>query len=125
MVLVDTSVWIDHLRRAEPRLSELLDEAEVAIHPFVIGELACGNLKNRGEILALLHALPCASRIEDAELLMFIDRHKLSGHGLGLVDIHLLASCQFDSLALWTTDTRLKSAATKLGLAFGQAAVDE
>ncbi len=117
MVLVDTSVWIDHLRRGETRLSKLLDEGEVVIHPFVIGELACGNLKNRSEILALLDELPEASRVEDNEVLLFFERHKLAGRGLGLVDIHLLASCRLNSLPIWTKDSRLKSTATEIGLA--------
>jgi predicted nucleic acid-binding protein len=117
MVLVDTSVWIDHLHRGEARLSKLLDAGEVVIHPFVIGELACGNLKNRSEILTLLAELPEASRVGDNEVLLFLEHHKLAGCGLGLVDVHLLASCRMDSLPIWTKDARLKSTATRIGLA--------
>jgi predicted nucleic acid-binding protein len=120
MILVDTSVWVDHLRKASSKLAKLLEEGDVAIHPFVVGELACGNLKNRSEILALLHALPGAPRAADDELLFFIDRHSLSGKGLGLIDVHLLASSRMGEFPLWTKDKRLHSAAEALGIHFGQ-----
>ncbi len=119
MVLIDTSIWIDHLRKNLPRLAGLLDEGEVAIHPFVIGELACGNLGNRNEILSLFQSLPTISRVEDGEILFFIEHHSLSGRGLGLIDIHLLAACRMSGLRLWTKDIHLKSAAEKLHLSFG------
>jgi hypothetical protein len=118
MILVDTSVWIDHLRNNLKKLSSLLEDSEVVIHPFVIGELACGNLKNRSEIVALLHSLPEAQCIENDEMLFFIDRHKLSGRGLGLIDMHLLASCCLSSYALWTKDKRLFAAAKEMNVAF-------
>ena len=121
MVLVDTSVWVDHLRKSSQRLRNLLDDAEVAIHPFVIGELACGNLKNRKEILALLHSLPLAPCAEDDEILFFIEKHSLAGRGLGLIDVHLLASSQMGVHRLWTKDKRLSAAAKDLGSEFGQA----
>ncbi len=120
MILVDTSVWIEHLRRGEDGLPELLEEGKVAVHPFVIGELACGNISNRSEVLSLLHALPAASRADDAEVLLFIDRRSLMDRGLGWVDVHLLAACQLDSLALWTNDARLQAAAEELGLRNGR-----
>ncbi len=116
MVLADTSVWIEHLRRGEPRLADLLSTGDVLCHPFVVGELACGNLKRRGEILGLLAALPSLAGIEDDETFAFIERHQLHGKGLGLVDIHLLAACALASKPLWTRDTRLAKAAAKLGL---------
>ena len=94
MVLVDTSIWIDHLRSANTRMARLLEDGEIVVHPFVIGELACGNLRNRSEILALLHALPQAPCVTDSEVLFFIERHSLAGQGLGLIDMHLLASSQ-------------------------------
>jgi predicted nucleic acid-binding protein len=123
MVLVDTSVWVDHLRKVSSMLSDMLEGEEVAIHPFVIGELACGNLNNRKEILALLQALPMVPRAEDDEILFFIEKYSLAGRGLGLIDIHLLASSKMSKHQLWTKDKRLKSAAEDLGLDFGQQAV--
>jgi hypothetical protein len=116
MILADTSVWIDHLVKGEPRLIGLLVEGDVAVHPFVVGELACGNLGNRQEILSLLRALPEAPRVENTEVLDFIERHELAGRGLGLVDVHLLASCQLGSQTLWTKDKRLETAAEDLDL---------
>lgn len=116
MVLADTSVWIDHFRRGSPRLSALLEASEVLGHPFVIGELACGNLRRRTELLALLQALPPAQRTSDNEVLVFIERHRLHGRGLGLVDMHLLASCALARTALWTADRRLRKSAGELGL---------
>ena len=120
MVLVDTSVWIDHLRKSSSRLAGLLDEGEVTTHPFVIGELACGNLANRKEILSLLHSLPIVQRVEDDEMLFFIEQHSLAGRGLGLIDVHLLASSKMSEHPLWTKDKRLKASAVELGLGFGQ-----
>ncbi len=120
MVLVDTSVWVDHFRKSSPKLCNMLEDAEVATHPFVIGELACGNLKNRREILVLLHALPADPCAEEDEILFFIEEHSLAGRGLGFVDIHLLAASRMTEHPLWTRDKRLKSAAEDLGLDFGQ-----
>ena len=120
MVLVDTSVWIEHFRKTSTRLAGLLDDGEVAVHPFVIGELACGNLANRKEILSLLHSLPAVQRVEDDEVLFFIEQHSLAGRGLGLVDVHLLASSKMGELPLWTKDKRLTAAAKELGLGVGQ-----
>ena len=114
MILVDTSVWVDHLRNGNDTLSELLLKDEVACHPLVIGELACGNLKHRKELLSLLHALPTNERVSDDEILFFIEQHRLFGRGLGLVDIHILASCVISQTALWTLDRRLQQAADDL-----------
>ncbi len=116
MVLVDTSVWIDHLHSGNAKLATLLTEGEVVIHPFVIGELACGNLKNRTEIIALLHALPRASKADDDEVLFFIEKHKLMGRGIGWTDCHLLASCKLGKTKLLTKDKRLNTAADQLQL---------
>lgn len=116
MVLVDTSIWIDHLRSGNAKLTRLLNDGKVAIHPFIIGELACGNLKNRKEILSLLHALPRIKKAEDDEVLFFIEKHKLHGLGIGLIDIHLLASCKLEKVKLFTKDKRLNAAAEKLEL---------
>lgn len=117
MVLVDTSVWIDHFRAGEARLALLLEDAEVVMHPFVVGELACGNLRNRREILSLLCNLPAVAPVTDDEALFFIERHRLHGRGLGLVDVHLLASCAVEGNGLWSKDVRLMKAAKDLKLA--------
>lgn len=114
MTLVDTSVWVDHLRNGNDGLSDLLLKDEVVCHPVVIGELACGNLKQRTELLALLHALPTVERVSDDEILFFIEQHRLSGRGLGLVDVHILASCVISQTPLWTLDARLQQAAKEL-----------
>ncbi len=116
MVLVDTSVWIDHLRSDNAKLTALLNDGEAAIHPFIIGELACGNLKNRKEILSLLHALPHITKADNDEVLFFIEKHKLMGLGIGLIDLHLLASCKLSKAKLLTRDKRLKEAAIRLRL---------
>ena len=114
MILVDTSVWVDHLRRRNNDLVDLLDAGEVVCHPFIVGELACGGIQNRPEILSLLSELPSLAKAEDAELLAFIDRHSLMGRGLGLIDIHLLASCKLDGAFLWTRDMKLRKSADEL-----------
>lgn len=118
MVLVDTSVWVDHLRRGNPALSESLSVAEVACHPFVVGELACGNLRNRSELLSLLQALPSTPEVAHGELLRFVERHRLMGQGLGLIDLHLLASARLAAIPLWTLDRRLREAAIALAAAY-------
>ncbi len=114
MVLVDTSVWVNHLRKGDIQLEKLLLDGEVVCHPFVIGELACGNIKNRSEILALLQALPQAPTIDLAEYLYFIEQNHLSGIGIGFVDVHLLSSAKLSGIPLWTNDKRLKETAQKL-----------
>ncbi|MCK4563557.1 MAG: PIN domain-containing protein [Verrucomicrobia bacterium] len=116
MVLVDTSIWIDHLRSGNAALSALLNDGDVAIHPFIIGELACGNLKNRKEIISLLHALPHIDKADDDEVLFFIEKHKLMGLGIGLIDCHLLASCKLGKARLLTKGKRLRDAAGRLDL---------
>lgn len=118
MVLVDTSIWIDHFRKANATLSSLLETETVVVHPFVVGELACGNLNKREEIIALLHALPHAAKVEDDEILLFIERHRLMGRGIGLIDVHILASCCIDACLLWTRDKRLQVVAGELCIAF-------
>jgi predicted nucleic acid-binding protein len=118
MVLVDTSLWILHFRSGRPDLAEMLDRGEVVTHPFIIGELACGNLKNRSEILSLFKALPEAMTALPDEVLRFIEDHSLMGLGLGFIDIHLLASAFLTPVPLWTNDARLKSAAVRLGVGY-------
>ena len=117
MILADTSVWVDHLRRGNARLASLLGDGEIAGHPFVIGEIALGHLRQRREILALLEDLPQASLAGHQEVLSLVERRKLAGSGLGWVDVHLLAAAALDRLALWTLDRRLAAVASSLGLA--------
>ena len=116
MTLVDTSIWINHLRYGNPRLESLLQDTQVLTHPWVIGELACGGLKNRKEILALLQALPETHIPEHHEVLHLLETHKLYGVGLGWVDINLLAAAQLTGCALWTADAQLQKTAAKLQL---------
>jgi len=121
MVLVDTSIWISFFQTGNPRLKELLDEGHVLSHPFIIGELACGNLENRKEILALLKALPAAVEARHEEALHLIEFHRLMGQGLGYVDVHLLAAALLMSVSLWTSDKSLKDAAARLQVDFKSA----
>ena len=111
MVLVDTSVWISHLRDGSEELSALLDADAVGCHPFVIGELRCGNVINRTEIVSLLHPLPRASVATADEVLAFIEARHLACKGLGYIDVHLLASAVMTGVPLWTLDKRLNEAA--------------
>jgi len=123
MILVDTSVWVDHLRDGTPALAAALEQGRVLTHPFVLGELACGNLKNRGEVLQLLGELPAAPMATDPEALDFIERRALMGRGIGCVDIHLLASVALAGTAqLWTRDKRLAAVAADLELACAEQA---
>ncbi|MFU8790256.1 MAG: type II toxin-antitoxin system VapC family toxin [Methylobacter sp.] len=118
MVLVDTSVWIDHLRSKEPLLVNLLENNQVLGHPFVRGELALGNLPQRKNILALLGNLPQASVAFADEINLFIETHTLFGLGIGLIDVHLLASTQLTANAkLWTRDKRLLAVTIRFNLA--------
>jgi predicted nucleic acid-binding protein len=121
VILVDTSVWIDHLRSGEPLLVAALDGGRVMMHPFVLGELACGNLANRSEVLGLLGGLPAALTATDPEALEFIERRALMGQGIGYIDVHLLASTALSGdVRLWTKDRRLAVVATELDLAFDE-----
>jgi predicted nucleic acid-binding protein len=118
LILVDTSIWIDHLRADNSALKRLLDAGRVLMHPFVIGELALGQMRQREIILTALSDLPRAAMATDAEVLGFVDREALFGRGIGYVDVHLLASVRLIAGAqLWTRDTRLRDVAEELGLA--------
>jgi predicted nucleic acid-binding protein len=118
MILVDTSVWIDHLRNNEPVLAELLMQNQVLCHSFVRGELALGNLQQRNKILTALDDLPQAPLVFTEEVNIFIENHQLFGLGIGYVDAHLLASTRLMGNArVWTRDKRLLLVATKLKLA--------
>lgn len=119
MILVDTSVWVDHLRAGEEQLTAFLERWFVAMHPMVLGELACGNLKDRETLLALWRNLPQLTAATDAEALFFLERHRLWGRGIGYIDVHLLASVSLNAEAkLWTRDRRLHETAEQLGLTF-------
>ncbi|MEO5903570.1 MAG: type II toxin-antitoxin system VapC family toxin [Gemmatimonadaceae bacterium] len=119
MILVDTSVWVDHLRKSDPVLVELLEQESVLVHPFVTGELACGNIRNRAEVLDLLQRLPAAPSATDDEVLALIDRNGLMAKGVGLIDVHLLASSALaDDARLWTRDKPLATIADRMGLGF-------
>ena len=115
MILVDTSVWIDHLRSGDQELVHLLLTTQVLIHPFIVGELACGNLNNRSVVLKLLADLPQVETATDMETLFFIEQHQLMGRGIGYVDAHLLASTYLGSaIKIWTRDRRLTLLAAEL-----------
>ena len=117
MVLVDTSVWVSHLREGNDDLDRLLNDGEVACHPLIVGELACGNLKNRSEILSLLRSLPMAIEAEHEEVLQFIEKNRLMGRGLGYIDVHLMASSVLTRTPLWTLDKQLNGVSAELGIA--------
>lgn len=118
MILVDTSVWVDHLRFGEPLLAAAIEADEVATHPFVVGELACGNLRDRA-VLAFLADLPVVTLASDAEALAFVEAYSLMGRGIGYLDVHLLASTVLtDGTRLWTRDGRLERLACELEMAY-------
>jgi predicted nucleic acid-binding protein len=118
LILADTSVWVDHLRSGNKVLARLLDAGMVLVHPFVIGELALGHLRQRAAILAVLSDLPRVTIATDAEVLHFIERSALSGRGVGYIDVHLLAAVRLtQGTALWTSDRRLHAIAAQLHLA--------
>lgn len=114
MVLIDTSVWIDHLRNNNSELSTLLLNGSVVMHEFILGELACGNIKNRKEIISLLQSIPTIPKITIDEYLFFINSKRLYGKGIGFVDIHLLASTKLSGFRIWTLDKKLKETAIRL-----------
>ena len=116
MVLVDTSVWVSHLRDGNVGLEKLLNDGEVACHPFIVGELVCGNLKNRHEVLTYLQSLPMGILAEDGEILRFIENHQLMGKGLGYIDVHLIASAALTDVPLWTFDKTLDKITKKIGI---------
>jgi predicted nucleic acid-binding protein len=116
MTLVDTSVWIDHLKKGNAQLRSLLDADEVLAHPFVVGELACGTLQARTAILAYLEELPAAVIADHRETLSLLENERLYGRGIGWVDAHLLASARLSGARLWTLDASLSKMAASLDL---------
>jgi predicted nucleic acid-binding protein len=117
-VLVDTSIWLDHLRHGLRELGLLLDQFAAATHPFVVGELACGNLRDREAFLAYLNALPQSPMLAPEEALRLVEIQKLAGLGLNWVDVHLLGSAMVSGASLWTRDKTLHRVADRLGMAF-------
>ena len=115
-MLVDTSIWVEHLRTDIPDLRTLLLRGSVECHPFVIGELACGTMRRRAQILTLLQRLPSVIAASDKEVLAFIEGHHLMGRGIGWIDAHLLVSAALSRTRLWTRDRRLLDVARMLGL---------
>jgi len=114
MVLVDTSVWVSHFREGNVELANLLDEGRVLCHPLIVGELACGNLKDRSVILSFLQLLPISMEAEHEEVLLFIENNRLMGKGLGYVDVHLITSAVLTGVPIWTLDKMLARAAGSL-----------
>ncbi|MEA3410847.1 MAG: type II toxin-antitoxin system VapC family toxin [Pseudomonadota bacterium] len=119
MILVDTSVWIDHLRRGDKMLARLLEHNRVGMHAMVLGELACGNLRNRPQLIKLWDDLEFLPEASHHEAMYFLEKHRLMGKGIGYIDVHLLASATLATGAkLWTRDKRLASIAEELGSAW-------
>lgn len=118
MVLVDTSVWVHHFRDGDSELERLLNDGEVMCHPFIVGELACGNLKNRKEVLSLLQLVPMATLAGHDEVLQFIERNHLMGKGLGYIDVHLSVSALLTAVPMWTYDKRLMTANKRFGISY-------
>lgn len=118
MVLVDTSVWVSHFRGGNTLLQTLLLEEVVVCHPFIIGEVACGHLKDRKEIISLFQALPSVTMPEHTEVLEFLERNRLMGLGMGWIDVHLLASALLNRVSLWTMDKKLREVATRLNVRY-------
>jgi hypothetical protein len=115
VILADTSVWVDHFRSGDADLAAALERGDVLCHPFVVGEVACGNVGNRREILRLLQDLPSAPVATHAEVLRFIEARSLMGRGCGYVDMHLLASAALSAgTRLWTRDRKLSAIAHEL-----------
>ncbi len=116
MILADTSVWIDHFRGREARLADLLLEGVIITHPLIMEELACGHLYPRVAVLNLLETLPKAPQVSHSEFLDFVRGHSLGGSGLGVVDIHLLASARLSHSRIWSQDKKLCRAAQRLNI---------
>ena len=114
MVLVDTSVWVSHLRDGNAELANLLNDGRVLCHPLIVGELACGNLKDRAVILSFLQLLPMSIEAEHEEVLSFIENNRLMGKGMGYVDVHLITSAVLTGVPIWTLDKKLAQTADSL-----------
>lgn len=117
MLLVDSSIWVDHLRHGDASLRQILERGQVGTHPWIIGEIACGHLRQRERVLTLLGDLPQLRVACDQEVLHLIDRQRLMGRGIGYIDVHLIASCLINNVKLATRDQRLHRVAEELGIA--------
>lgn len=118
LILADTSIWVTHFREGQKELIDLLEQGLIACHPYIVGELACGSLKNRNEIIQLLEALPRVDVLEHVEVMEFIESRKLMSIGIGYVDVHLLGSSLLSNTPLWTQDKSLIKAAKSLGTCY-------
>jgi len=118
MVLVDTSVWVSHFRDGNDKLANLLDDGRVLCHPLIVGELACGNLQDRADILSFLQLLPMSIEAEHEEVLSFIENNRLMGKGMGYIDVHLIASALLTGVPVWTLDKKLAQAADSLHIKY-------
>jgi predicted nucleic acid-binding protein len=118
MILVDTSIWIDHFHHSDEGLKDLLHSNQVCIHPFILGELSCGNIKNRKEVISLLRTLKSVDSVLDEEVFILIEDRELFGKGLGFIDIHLLASALVYHVPIWTRDKSLKRVAVELSISY-------
>jgi predicted nucleic acid-binding protein len=123
MVLVDTSVWVNHLSEGDSDLADLLNDGQVMCHPYIVGELACGNMKNRREVLSLIQLLPSALSASHEEVLRFIELNNLMGKGLGYIDCRLSASALLTGVPMWSYDRRLNEANETLGIRYDPALV--
>jgi predicted nucleic acid-binding protein len=118
MVLVGTSVWVRHLREGDSHLEHLPGDGQVMCHPYIVGELACGNMKNRREVLSLLQLLPMAAQARHEEILHFIELNHLMGKGLGYIDVHLASSAILTGVPMWSYDEKLSDAGAGLGIRY-------
>ena len=117
-ILVDTSVWINHLRERDQNLSHLLEQGLVACHPFIVGEIACGGIKNRQEIINLLNDLPSTEILDHSDIIDFIENRKIMNKGIGYIDVHLLGSVLVSDTRIWTFDKALKKMAFQLSVGY-------
>jgi predicted nucleic acid-binding protein len=118
MILTDTSVWISHFRESQPYLEQALVDCKVFMHPFVLGEIACGNLRSRSQTLHMLARLPSSVSASNDEVLAMLEQHRFFGRGLGWVDVHLLASARLTGCRLWTLDNPLRDAAAAFKIGY-------
>ena len=119
MILVDTSVWVDHLRGADPDLQKILDARKALMHSMIVGEIACGNLPNRSQVLRNMQSLPAIDELDHGDVLSVIESRRLMARGIGYVDTHLICSVlNREGVVLWTRDRRLKQVAEDLGVAY-------
>ena len=117
-ILVDTSVWINHLREGDKNLTQLLEQGLVACHPFIVGEIACGSIKNRNEIINLLNDLPSTEIIDHSDIMGFIENRKIMNKGIGYIDVHLLGSALVSDTPLWTFDKALRKIAIQFSIGY-------